>query len=256
MFSADRSPHHLPKTADSQGTMDEEGYVRLLSLVLPSTTSNRLPTHHSLVPTLTTYWHLYPRFFVFVFFCTFICARPTGGTGPYCRPIKRYHHQRWRECVSRVDRKVSFASPFALLHPKAWAALEKLTLPIAPVQLYRRNGRCSHFGRDRRPRCQVRRGESGRAPTRFTLNPTRTHPPPPSPLPNPQTVGVFIGRSHTGSAAKPLIPASVRSHVRESMSGQSAPEWVWFLGEDGIEKEMPKTASGKIQKVSVRGFRS
>lgn len=36
------------------------------------------------------------------------------------------------------------------------------------------------------------------------------------------------------------------------MSHQSAPSWVWFLGEEGIEEEFPKTASGKVRKVELR----
>jgi acyl-coenzyme A synthetase/AMP-(fatty) acid ligase len=28
--------------------------------------------------------------------------------------------------------------------------------------------------------------------------------------------------------------------------------WVWFLGEDGVVEELPKTASGKIQKNILR----
>jgi len=33
---------------------------------------------------------------------------------------------------------------------------------------------------------------------------------------------------------------------------QNAPEWVWFMGEDGHANELPKTASGKIQKFILR----
>ncbi len=33
---------------------------------------------------------------------------------------------------------------------------------------------------------------------------------------------------------------------------QNAPAWVWFIGEDGHPSELPKTASGKIQKYILR----
>jgi len=33
---------------------------------------------------------------------------------------------------------------------------------------------------------------------------------------------------------------------------QNAPAWIWFIGEDGTPKELPKTASGKVQKHVLR----
>lgn len=33
---------------------------------------------------------------------------------------------------------------------------------------------------------------------------------------------------------------------------QNAPFWVWFVGEDGVPEELPKTASGKVQKHILR----
>jgi len=44
----------------------------------------------------------------------------------------------------------------------------------------------------------------------------------------------------------------VRKVVWESMNPQNAPAWVWFLGEDGTPNELPKTASGKVQKHILR----
>ncbi|KAF8273702.1 hypothetical protein EI94DRAFT_1776296 [Lactarius quietus] len=41
---------------------------------------------------------------------------------------------------------------------------------------------------------------------------------------------------------------------RGAMNPQNAPEWVWFLGEDGTWNEFPKTASGKVQKHTLRGW--
>jgi acyl-CoA synthetase (AMP-forming)/AMP-acid ligase II len=33
---------------------------------------------------------------------------------------------------------------------------------------------------------------------------------------------------------------------------QNAPSWVWFINEDGTNKELPKTASGKVMKHVLR----
>ena len=35
---------------------------------------------------------------------------------------------------------------------------------------------------------------------------------------------------------------------------QNAPAWVWFLGEEGVVDELPKTASGKVQKHILRDW--
>lgn len=35
---------------------------------------------------------------------------------------------------------------------------------------------------------------------------------------------------------------------------QNAPAWVWFLGEEGVPSELPKTASGKVQKHILRNW--
>ncbi|PWN51158.1 acetyl-CoA synthetase-like protein [Violaceomyces palustris] len=63
-----------------------------------------------------------------------------------------------------------------------------------------------------------------------------------------ETVGVFISRGH----GTKVDSVTIRKHVKENVSGQSAPAWVWYLGEDGVPAEFPKTASGKIQKVILR----
>ena len=87
-----------------------------------------------------------------------------------------------------------------------------------------------------------------------------------------ETVGVFIQlESSSASESEQPTPASVRAHVsarssscavqwltavhaqvKEHLSHQSAPDWVWFLGRDGVSTEMPATASGKVQKVRRR----
>ncbi|PWY97346.1 acetyl-CoA synthetase-like protein [Testicularia cyperi] len=64
-----------------------------------------------------------------------------------------------------------------------------------------------------------------------------------------EAVGVFVVRSHAEEAA---TPAAIRAHVKKLIGGQSAPQWVWFLGENGVPAEFPKTASGKVQKVIMR----
>jgi acyl-CoA synthetase (AMP-forming)/AMP-acid ligase II len=68
-----------------------------------------------------------------------------------------------------------------------------------------------------------------------------------------ETVGVFISRvSAASSSQSALTPESVRAHVKEHLSGQSAPDWVWFLNEDQVPASLPTTASGKVQKVVLR----
>lgn len=44
----------------------------------------------------------------------------------------------------------------------------------------------------------------------------------------------------------------IRSQVVKTLNPQNAPTWIWFLGEDGTPGELPKTASGKIQKHVLR----
>ncbi|KAI0689817.1 acyl-CoA synthetase [Cytidiella melzeri] len=43
----------------------------------------------------------------------------------------------------------------------------------------------------------------------------------------------------------------VRKVVASALNPQNAPKWVWFVGEDGYD-ELPKTASGKVQKHILR----
>ncbi|SNX87609.1 related to Long-chain-fatty-acid--CoA ligase [Melanopsichium pennsylvanicum] len=66
-----------------------------------------------------------------------------------------------------------------------------------------------------------------------------------------EAVGVFVARSH---AEAHVTPADIRAYVKKHVGGQSAPDWVWFLGEDGVAAEFPKTASGKIQKIILRDW--
>ncbi|SOV05405.1 related to Long-chain-fatty-acid--CoA ligase [Ustilago sp. UG-2017a] len=66
-----------------------------------------------------------------------------------------------------------------------------------------------------------------------------------------EAVGVFVARSH---AEVHVTPAEIRAYVKKHVGGQSAPTWVWFLGEEGVAPEFPKTASGKIQKVILRDW--
>lgn len=64
-----------------------------------------------------------------------------------------------------------------------------------------------------------------------------------------ETVGVFIKLMNHAPA---MQPSAVRSHVKAHLSGPSAPEWVWFLGDNEVPPSMPTTASGKVQKVILR----
>lgn len=44
----------------------------------------------------------------------------------------------------------------------------------------------------------------------------------------------------------------VRKTVSDGMNPQNSPDWVWFIGEPGIAKELPKTGSGKVMKHVLR----
>ncbi|KAJ8517813.1 hypothetical protein ONZ45_g5063 [Pleurotus djamor] len=64
-----------------------------------------------------------------------------------------------------------------------------------------------------------------------------------------EVVGAFILRE---PGHPQLTLNDVRETVAQNMNPQNAPAWVWFLGEDGMEKELPKTASGKVMKHVLR----
>ncbi|KAJ3783271.1 acetyl-CoA synthetase-like protein [Lentinula aff. detonsa] len=68
-----------------------------------------------------------------------------------------------------------------------------------------------------------------------------------------EVVGAWIVRNtgtvfgHTRSSRN-----DIKNIVREKMNPQTAPAWVWFVGEDGVPAELPKTASGKVMKHVLR----
>jgi len=66
-----------------------------------------------------------------------------------------------------------------------------------------------------------------------------------------EVVGAWIVR-RSGNAGDALTREAVRRAVTERMNPQTAPAWVWFIGEDGVQDELPKTASGKVQKHILR----
>jgi len=66
--------------------------------------------------------------------------------------------------------------------------------------------------------------------------------------------GEVVGAWIRPRAGAKLSRESVKKIVWEGMNPQNAPAWVWFLGEDGISNELPKTASGKVQKHILRGW--
>ncbi|KAE9391098.1 acetyl-CoA synthetase-like protein [Gymnopus androsaceus JB14] len=66
-----------------------------------------------------------------------------------------------------------------------------------------------------------------------------------------EVVGAWIVRS-TGAGSGRISRDDVRKMVREKMNPQTAPAWVWFVGEDGTPDELPKTASGKVMKHVLR----
>ncbi|KAI5477387.1 acyl-CoA synthetase [Pseudohyphozyma bogoriensis] len=64
-----------------------------------------------------------------------------------------------------------------------------------------------------------------------------------------EVVGAFVKR-HDSLDGREVGREDVARHVTELLSHQSAPEWVWFMGEDGVPGEYPVTASGKIGKTA------
>ncbi|KAG6899203.1 hypothetical protein C0993_012331 [Termitomyces sp. T159_Od127] len=63
-----------------------------------------------------------------------------------------------------------------------------------------------------------------------------------------EVVGAWIVRQPGKSASR----EEIRATVAQNMNPQNAPAWVWFSGEDGAQMELPKTASGKVQKHILR----
>lgn len=64
-----------------------------------------------------------------------------------------------------------------------------------------------------------------------------------------EVVGAWIVREPGTDA---LGREEIRALVRKSMNPQNAPAWIWFIGEDGNPDDLPKTASGKVQKHVLR----
>jgi len=63
-----------------------------------------------------------------------------------------------------------------------------------------------------------------------------------------EVVGAWVVREpHTSMTREQL-----RESVAATMNPQNAPAWVWFIGEEGSPEELPKTASGKVQKHVLR----
>ncbi|KAF8828189.1 hypothetical protein HHX47_DHR4000533 [Lentinula edodes] len=68
-----------------------------------------------------------------------------------------------------------------------------------------------------------------------------------------EVVGAWIVRSTGTASGHPRSSRTdIRNLVREKMNPQTAPAWVWFVGEDGVPDELPKTASGKVMKHVLR----
>ncbi|EKM75615.1 hypothetical protein AGABI1DRAFT_123040 [Agaricus bisporus var. burnettii JB137-S8] len=64
-----------------------------------------------------------------------------------------------------------------------------------------------------------------------------------------EVVGAWVIRE-TGKDV--ISREEVRMSVAQTMNPQNAPAWVWFIGEDVAVTELPKTASGKVQKHILR----
>ncbi|OSD08747.1 acyl-CoA synthetase [Trametes coccinea BRFM310] len=65
-----------------------------------------------------------------------------------------------------------------------------------------------------------------------------------------EVVGAWIVREPNTAITK----EETRRVVAEGMNPQNSPAWVWFLGEEGVPDEIPKTASGKVQKHILRDW--
>ncbi|KAK2461010.1 hypothetical protein APHAL10511_006951 [Amanita phalloides] len=66
-----------------------------------------------------------------------------------------------------------------------------------------------------------------------------------------EVVGAWVVR-RPGKVGGALTREAVARVVSERMNPQNTPAWVWFVGEDGVQDELPKTASGKVQKCVLR----
>ncbi|KAH6909638.1 acyl-CoA synthetase [Coprinopsis sp. MPI-PUGE-AT-0042] len=66
-----------------------------------------------------------------------------------------------------------------------------------------------------------------------------------------EVVGAWIVREDD---QKHLSRQEVKDIVSKGMNPQNAPGWVWFVGEDNTPEELPKTASGKVQKHILRDW--
>ncbi|KAJ7889720.1 hypothetical protein B0H13DRAFT_1626605 [Mycena leptocephala] len=65
-----------------------------------------------------------------------------------------------------------------------------------------------------------------------------------------EVVGAWIVRKPGSNISR----EAVRAAVSRSMNPQNSPTWVFFVGEDGTELELPKTASGKVMKHVLRDW--
>ncbi|KAH8110335.1 acetyl-CoA synthetase-like protein [Phellopilus nigrolimitatus] len=65
-----------------------------------------------------------------------------------------------------------------------------------------------------------------------------------------EAIGTWIVRER----GTRLSRDEVRKWVAEGMNPQNAPTWVWFMNEEGTPSELPKTASGKVQKHILRDW--
>ncbi|ETW75925.1 hypothetical protein HETIRDRAFT_436850 [Heterobasidion irregulare TC 32-1] len=65
-----------------------------------------------------------------------------------------------------------------------------------------------------------------------------------------EVVGAWIVSKPDGNLSR----EAVRKIVGEKINPQNAPAWVWFIGESGTPDELPKTASGKVQKHILRSW--
>ena len=69
-----------------------------------------------------------------------------------------------------------------------------------------------------------------------------------------EVVGAFIERDPHIQHINPITRDEVKAFVAKKLARYKVPQYVFFLGEDGIESQWPVTASGKIRKVDLRAW--
>ena len=67
-----------------------------------------------------------------------------------------------------------------------------------------------------------------------------------------EAVGAFLEAKEGSTPKQRPGDEEVRKWVRKTLAHFKAPKWIWWLGDDGVPEEWPKTMSGKISKPELR----